>query len=850
MAWVVFAKVNFRSSSGYVTDAAGQAYCLPSDAYPVTRTPAGGSSPADDITFGWSSSLFGDNLSTSGDVRVAGNQRTTSGSIYWRLDLPATGLYRIMAGGRRGSAGAGRMSLRDSTTEFHTVSGTFVDSTDILDLNSAVQPDPATWAANPFYVERTFVSTELRVYRGSADTLYASHVQVERWIPDDLTDVTFEDHFGNVVTAPTLHAGQPGSYRALKILLTAGTIGTSTWVFGGDLGAYFTTQEISGSLWAVCNGTRMPDSLAGAGKTLTVQQIDSGFVDPHTTNLTCTVVSSQGRDTTGWRGSLSTQNWVNRKTVLDKTNAIWAGYEGQAFSTDTVVTSTAELDTALAAIADGRTVWDRIQISSGTYTGQITESCAYGTGGGLLIEPAAGHDPDFNVEFSDIKFHGLHVRGLKMPGVGVGFYQFRFYDPFSASGINGTGKFNKVKFTGNRIGALWAAGQTVEDVAAGNTGFITMDQGESLEIQDNEFFGVEQAICLASGVRTVLFKNNDCRTINGDIFRPSNAAVYNSTQGVFADNHVYCALIGNRIRDEIDYAGWTNGVHPDTWQTGAFQGNIANWAISTAIGLNELRLNMLAATPAIYQCTVPGTTASSGTGPMRASQGQIGITDGTVVWTHIADYTTASNLYGVYEDNTMDSRSELSDEGTARQCYIDSNGSKNCPNFMSINNNAFGTESQYGLRGTGGGGILYAEFNTLASASEVTGNLTPLQSQISCTATNQTIMALHNIVQAASSNAGGGDLAVWDEMVIDWTSTASAPNRPADVLTGPFAAVGVNNRWGYPTLDETGTAAAFEADMRTILTALSGTAGIQADDPPPASGYPNVGMSLSLRMGL
>jgi hypothetical protein len=85
-------QLNFRSTSGYVTDGAGQTYVLATDTYPTTR---GG------VTFGWETPgpTGHANRSTSLDVRLAGigyrvNSSGGAAGIF-RVALPATGTYNL-----------------------------------------------------------------------------------------------------------------------------------------------------------------------------------------------------------------------------------------------------------------------------------------------------------------------------------------------------------------------------------------------------------------------------------------------------------------------------------------------------------------------------------------------------------------------------------------------------------------------------------------------------------------------------------------------------------------------------------------------------------------------------------
>src|SRR5690349_3422013 len=84
------AGLNCRATSGFVTDAAPDTYCLATDAYPVTR---GG------ITFGYDSltNIDARDRNSGVDPQLAGlNFIVNSGaSVTLRLDLPSTGNYSI-----------------------------------------------------------------------------------------------------------------------------------------------------------------------------------------------------------------------------------------------------------------------------------------------------------------------------------------------------------------------------------------------------------------------------------------------------------------------------------------------------------------------------------------------------------------------------------------------------------------------------------------------------------------------------------------------------------------------------------------------------------------------------------
>ena len=122
-------------------------------------------------------------------------------------------------------------------------------------------------------------------------------------------------------------------------------------------------------------------------------------------------------------------------------------------------------------------------------------------------------------------------------------------------------------------------------------------------------------------------------------------------------------------------------------------------------------------------------------------------------------------------------------------------------------------------------GAIFAEFNTFAGANKLNSS-TVVNYPILRTESGD-VHALHNVVQQASTAGAGARKVVQDELVLNWRSTAAAPTRPGDRLTGPFSQDGAG-RWIYPTLlsDGSYTKPAFVAAMRGLLVATSGAAGI------------------------
>jgi hypothetical protein len=171
--------INFRATSGYVTDGANETYCLLNDTYPVTR---GG------VTFGW------DNLSGVGggavdrnnalDRRLAGINYLSNGGVNqpFRLDLATSGSYNVrIAVGDAGGANTQYVTVQDDTTTFITISGVATTTEHFVDASGVTRTSAADWVSNNVAVTRTFSSTILRVniaFTSASQATTLAHVSV------------------------------------------------------------------------------------------------------------------------------------------------------------------------------------------------------------------------------------------------------------------------------------------------------------------------------------------------------------------------------------------------------------------------------------------------------------------------------------------------------------------------------------------------------------------------------------------------------------------------------------------------------------------------------------------------
>jgi hypothetical protein len=169
--------INFRATSGYVTDGTDETYCRADDAYPTTR---GG------WTFGWEAipAITNDrDRTTITDRRLAGvnfSGSTTFTDARFRVDLPSAGNYDIHAAfGDDQAQPDSYFRFLDTTTVLFTSSerlainfAQFVDATDTLHTS------PANWVANESLRNEDFATTIFRCDIANAPSGGAANTMV------------------------------------------------------------------------------------------------------------------------------------------------------------------------------------------------------------------------------------------------------------------------------------------------------------------------------------------------------------------------------------------------------------------------------------------------------------------------------------------------------------------------------------------------------------------------------------------------------------------------------------------------------------------------------------------------
>ena len=164
--------INFRASSGYVTDGANETYSLGEAS--VTR---GG------LTFGWGSdnSVTTRDRSSSGDRRLAGILFRGNGAgsvITFTITLPSTGDWIIRPGfGPATSTQQQYVTFRDNTTSFASFSNIATGANEFADATGVVRT-AAAWPGSNASISRTFTTTTFKIDIGDPAGLDGEHTTI------------------------------------------------------------------------------------------------------------------------------------------------------------------------------------------------------------------------------------------------------------------------------------------------------------------------------------------------------------------------------------------------------------------------------------------------------------------------------------------------------------------------------------------------------------------------------------------------------------------------------------------------------------------------------------------------
>lgn len=730
-----------------------------------------------------------------------------------RYTIVGSNLYKATVAGTTGAASA--PTHTSGTATDGTVTWIFIKSAILRAVNASVtngsQMDAtgaihtnANWAANNAESAQVAITQGfITITRGQTANISLRHFAYSAQ-STPLTDALLKDVYGVATTAPTLFAAQPEGFPLLELSFTSGATAVENITLGGALAAYVTLATLNGKQYIVANGTRIPDALAGT-RTLTITQTDGSSTisgSPYVSTFDCTIVTSGGRDTSNsLLGRISTGAYLLRQSILAAHAGKWQGYTGQSFASDQVCNSAADFLSKWNAITPDGSSWYRLQLSSGTYEANITPNNKNFGSGGILIEPAAGHDPEINFTTNNFVVRGLHVRGLKQPITppGGSFYAWRF-------GATTGGVSLRARFTNNRFGAMFKAGMTEENLYAvantTSTPFFTV-QGEQLDIIDNIFDGCAQCIGI-TGVRLAEVRGNTCLRGGDDFLAYALQGDATAPIGVFADDNMYLLLDNNCDHREIDYAGFTTTAHRDTIG-GQVRPNLdspyaaqrinaknpVNWAVGNRCYRGDAWYTVAAITTGVAGEVPPTGTAN----------GQI---DGGVTWNYGGVFNSARKLNVLIQSSTGNSIRSITSDIADGQFFIDSSNDYGATtaelNVVCIDNIAAGA-SAFGFNSRTLG-TCYVEFNTFSGPNTIQAGNVFIGKFINAAGAAK-LLAYRNVVgQVPSGVVGlfGG----YYNTIASFFASAPIGQRPGDVLNGPFVTDGTG-RWSFTLTDSVAT---------------------------------------------
>lgn len=256
-----------------------------------------------------------------------------------------------------------------------------------------------------------------------------------------------------------------------------------------------------------------------------------------------------------------TDGVATANSILSFMQYEWAGYSGQNV-VNSVATSAAELKVLYEACNPDGVSWYRFGLGGGTAAGWAPASEPVINGakdfgnGGCIIEPEAGQDPQIAVRW-DFSAGGrkIHFRG--------GTWVARAANPtnwvFGASNnaYPGPASLLILKFTGNKIGCMFRAGEPVTNNANWPFVGIAITRAEQIIIDGNEFYGVNNAVALNS-CRYARRDNNVYGQIPGDCNKnhPHGNVANAYPAGTFTSGPWTANEVIDIARNNLIWRGW------------------------------------------------------------------------------------------------------------------------------------------------------------------------------------------------------------------------------------------------------------------------------------------------------
>ena len=165
------ASINFRNTSGFVTDGTNETYSL-GEAFPTTR--AG-------VTFGFDYAIPSSTAdrSNTNDPRYAG--AVIENGVGFTITLPASGVYKVnvVIGDPFGFSTTNQFTIYDNTTSL-LASGALATTTDVYDINQTSYASFAAYLAGTTPMSLTFSSTTFKLILDGASNGSLTNITITR----------------------------------------------------------------------------------------------------------------------------------------------------------------------------------------------------------------------------------------------------------------------------------------------------------------------------------------------------------------------------------------------------------------------------------------------------------------------------------------------------------------------------------------------------------------------------------------------------------------------------------------------------------------------------------------------
>lgn len=649
---------HLRSAIGTTyAEVAPATYVVAADSYPTTRN---------GLTFGWPSGTTPATQDRVGPIsaRISGRHAVSS-NVGFRVDLGASGRVRVwLALGALGVTANTAAIIQDGNganggpgTTLATIASTSVPSGSVMDATGAIMTI-ADWVSSDggAYVEVIATTDHIFISRTAGVTFYLSCVETES-LTDPLQDATFTDDAGLVGGTVKVWGKDPAGKPVARLGAPNGQQ-VFSMTPGHSSANYFATATIDGAPWLVTTANRLPDNYADG---ISVRQTSLGVT--RDTLRMPTVVPAGSRPVDG---SVLGQTPTEVLLARDKIRAVTVGelrpaHAAQAFASDVLVTSLADMLLAIANVSPTGTSWHRIRLATGgsygTYHPAVNIRKDMGTGG-IVIE---SQDPLNPVMVNGTMIGTLDVRGLQ-------FRRVNFAPPTPASGQTnvfqlGTGgslsagPYLALRFDNCNIGEMFDGGTLA---GAANDEWRSFFQAffyEQIVFNDCTVDGVDNFL-IVTGRMLAFTGTTQIKNVRRDYVGGGYAFRLQTPTGVFLDNNAYVHFDGTVVKNNPDiYAGLSSAAtpHGDLFQTRRSEGGYG-WTVGKNGGSQNWVVNDKAITKdpgsgvyRIYQ--VRSVTTGQSDGPMPTGTATDGIVSGGVTWGYVQDFALAGSTSFVLYEN-------------------------------------------------------------------------------------------------------------------------------------------------------------------------------------------------------